>query len=34
MRVTNWDEELVVEARRQFDDKRCRPKGGGNASPS
>ena len=27
MRVSNWDEEFVVEARRQFDDKRCRIEG-------
>ena len=27
MRVSNWDEEFVVEARRQFDEKRCRIEG-------
>ena len=27
MRVSNWDEEFVIEARRQFDDKRCRIEG-------
>ena len=27
LRVSNWDEEFVVEARRQFDEKRCRVEG-------